>query len=93
MTRPIRLSARVGSTGRKGEPKANFRRTKAVESPSPTVLAFAAQQPGWGYMRKRHAHFSDEALVALVARGDEDALGELYDRVGRIAFGDRKSVV
>jgi RNA polymerase sigma factor (sigma-70 family) len=38
-------------------------------------------------MRKQHAHLSDEALVALVARGDEDALGELYDRVGRIAYG------
>jgi RNA polymerase sigma factor (sigma-70 family) len=38
-------------------------------------------------MRRRHAHLSDEALVALVARGDEDALGELYDRVGRIAYG------
>jgi RNA polymerase sigma factor (sigma-70 family) len=44
------------------------------------------RQPGWP-MRKRHAHLSDEALVALVARGDEDALGELYDRVGRIAYG------
>ena len=31
----------------------------------------------------RHTHLSDEALVALVARGDESALGELYDRVGR----------
>jgi RNA polymerase sigma factor (sigma-70 family) len=38
-------------------------------------------------MRKQHAHLSDEALVALVARGDEAALGELYDRVGRIAYG------
>jgi RNA polymerase sigma-70 factor (ECF subfamily) len=33
------------------------------------------------------AHLSDEALVALVARGDEDALAELYDRYGRTAYG------
>ncbi len=33
------------------------------------------------------AHLSDEALVALVARGDDAALGELYDRVGGIAYG------
>ncbi len=33
------------------------------------------------------AHLSDEAIVALVARGDEVALGELYDRFGRIAYG------
>ena len=38
-------------------------------------------------MRKQHAHLSDEALVALVARGDEAALGELYDRVSRVAYG------
>jgi RNA polymerase sigma-70 factor (ECF subfamily) len=38
-------------------------------------------------MRRQHAHLSDEALVALVARGDEDALGELYDRIGRVAYG------
>ncbi|HVR12475.1 MAG TPA: sigma-70 family RNA polymerase sigma factor [Gaiellaceae bacterium] len=38
-------------------------------------------------MRKRHTHLSDEALVALVARDDEDALAELYDRVGRTAYG------
>jgi RNA polymerase sigma-70 factor (ECF subfamily) len=38
-------------------------------------------------MRKHHAHLSDEALVALVARGDEDAFTELYDRVSRVAYG------
>jgi RNA polymerase sigma factor (sigma-70 family) len=37
--------------------------------------------------RKEHAHLSDEALVALVARSDEGALGELYDRYSRVAFG------
>ena len=39
-------------------------------------------------MRLRdHAHLSDEALVALVARSDEPALAELYDRIGGIAYG------
>ena len=38
-------------------------------------------------MRRHLAHLSDEALVALVARGDEAALAELYDRVGRVAYG------
>jgi RNA polymerase sigma factor (sigma-70 family) len=38
-------------------------------------------------MRNRLAHLSDEALVALVARGDQTALAELYDRVGRTAYG------
>ena len=48
---------------------------------APRALASA-----WS-MRKHLAHLSDEALVALVARGDETALGELYDRVGRVAYG------
>jgi RNA polymerase sigma factor (sigma-70 family) len=33
------------------------------------------------------AHLSDEALVALAARGEEVALAELYDRFGRVAYG------
>jgi RNA polymerase sigma-70 factor (ECF subfamily) len=33
------------------------------------------------------AHLSDEAVVALVARSDSEALAELYDRFGRLAYG------
>lgn len=33
------------------------------------------------------AHLSDEALVALAARSEQTALGELYDRYGRPAYG------
>jgi RNA polymerase sigma factor (sigma-70 family) len=39
-------------------------------------------------MRSRAlAHLSDEALVALIARSDESALAELYDRIGGVAYG------
>lgn len=33
------------------------------------------------------AHLSDEALIALVARSEEAALGELFDRYGGPAYG------
>ena len=55
-------------------------------NPRERIPVLRKDKPGWT-MRKQHAHLSDEALVALVARGDEDALGELYDRVSRIAYG------
>jgi len=56
-----------------------------MENPAPTVLALPDSRVPWT-MRKHHAHLSDEALVALVARGDESALAELYDRIGRVAY-------
>ncbi|HEY6963199.1 MAG TPA: sigma-70 family RNA polymerase sigma factor [Gaiellaceae bacterium] len=38
-------------------------------------------------MSRDHVHLSDEAVVALVARRQETALAELYDRHGRTAYG------
>jgi RNA polymerase sigma-70 factor (ECF subfamily) len=38
-------------------------------------------------MARDLAHMSDEAVVALVARSDDVALAELYDRYGRAAYG------
>jgi RNA polymerase sigma factor (sigma-70 family) len=38
-------------------------------------------------MARDLAHLSDEALVALVARADDIALAELYDRFGHVAYG------
>jgi len=34
-----------------------------------------------------YSDFLDEALLALAAREDEQALAELYDRYGRVAYG------
>jgi RNA polymerase sigma factor (sigma-70 family) len=33
------------------------------------------------------AHLSDEGLLSLIAGSDEDALAELYDRFGGVAYG------
>jgi RNA polymerase sigma-70 factor (ECF subfamily) len=38
-------------------------------------------------------HLSDQALVALCTRGDQDALGELYDRYGSAAYGLARRIV
>ena len=51
-----------------------------------TVVALPDPPDSWS-MRRQFAHLSDEALVAVVARGDDTALAELYDRVGRVAYG------
>jgi RNA polymerase sigma-70 factor (ECF subfamily) len=44
-------------------------------------------------MARELTHLSDEALVALVARSDDDALAELYDRYGRTAYGLARRVL
>jgi RNA polymerase sigma factor (sigma-70 family) len=52
------------------------------------VLAFPPRPDGRDTPVPRDlAHLSDEALVALVAHGEEHALAELYDRFGRLSYG------
>ncbi|MGH3060389.1 MAG: sigma-70 family RNA polymerase sigma factor [Gaiellaceae bacterium] len=51
------------------------------------VVALRTRRNRHRLMARGLAHLSDEALVALVARADEDALAELYDRFGRVAYG------
>ena len=51
------------------------------------VLALGAPRERLSPMPTDLAHLSDEALVALCARGDQPALAELYDRYGRVAYG------
>jgi RNA polymerase sigma factor (sigma-70 family) len=51
------------------------------------VLALRAAPCGAQDMRGDAADTSDESLLARVATGDEAALGELYDRFGRVAYG------
>jgi RNA polymerase sigma factor (sigma-70 family) len=52
-----------------------------------TRLLASAARPGRAVPLSRDlAHLSDEAVVALVARSEELALAELYDRHGRAAY-------
>jgi RNA polymerase sigma factor (sigma-70 family) len=51
------------------------------------VLALGERGRAREGMARDLAHLSDEALVALVARSDDAALAELYDRFGRVAYG------
>ena len=52
-----------------------------------TVVRLRGDRGRRGVMGRNLEHLSDEALVALVARGDENALAATYDRFSRIAYG------
>jgi RNA polymerase sigma factor (sigma-70 family) len=53
----------------------------------PTVRDFIRGQSEARAPAGNLAHLSDEALLALCSRADDTALGELYDRYGRVAYG------
>ena len=54
---------------------------------SATAVSAIGSTPEPMRFRRDLAHLSDEALVALIARSDESALAELYDRIGGTAYG------
>jgi len=52
------------------------------------VISLRGRRTGQSRTTARElAHLSDEAVVALVERSDEQALAELYRRFGRLAYG------
>jgi RNA polymerase sigma-70 factor, ECF subfamily len=51
------------------------------------LLAFRAALGGESHTSEEPVGTSDESLLARVAGGDDDALGRLYDRFGRVAYG------
>ena len=51
------------------------------------MLPLGARRTARPRMGRDLAHLSDEALLALVERGEDLALAELYDRFGALAYG------
>ena len=88
MTPPIRTERRRPvRTAPRTEPERAAGRTPCDGCGRDTRGSVGAAPPGWRRCATSYAHLSEEALVALVARGDESALAALYDRVGRTAYG------
>jgi RNA polymerase sigma-70 factor (ECF subfamily) len=51
------------------------------------VIPLRGRRSGPQTTARELAHLSDEAVLALVARADEQALSELYRRFARLAYG------
>lgn len=60
---------------------------------TPRLLPSATRPARGQQMPRDLAHLSDEAVVALVARSEEAALAELYDRHGRAAYALARRIV
>jgi RNA polymerase sigma-70 factor, ECF subfamily len=56
---------------------------------SPIAISVVGLRSPWGEppMSRETPQRTDEELVEAVALADEDALGELYDRFGKVAYG------
>jgi RNA polymerase sigma factor (sigma-70 family) len=56
---------------------------------SPIAISVVGLRAPWSEqpMSRRAPQRTDEELVESVAQADEDALGELYDRFGKVAYG------
>jgi RNA polymerase sigma-70 factor, ECF subfamily len=56
---------------------------------SPIAISVVGLRSPWGElpMSREAPQRTDEELVEAVALADEDALGELYDRFGKVAYG------
>ena len=56
---------------------------------SPIAISVVGLRAPWDEepMSRAVPQRTDEELVDAVARADEDALGELYDRFGQVAYG------
>ena len=82
----VRFGLSCDASPHMDEPMGRATRTRFVTGRSRVV----ALRPSHGRASRMPidlAHLSDEALVALVARSDEVALAELYDRWGRVSYG------
>src|SRR4029079_15324938 len=84
-----RSSPRVGLTSPRLRSSTRLQRPDvSVAATSPFATALLAPSPSERRdMTREPAQLSDEALVEAIARADEDALGVLYDRFGKVAYG------
>src|SRR5207247_662032 len=79
--------------GRRGHARAEGRCTGTdlqaarAEREGDLVIGLVHQDPPTAPRGREVVHLSDEALLSLVAGSDEDALAELYDRFGGVAYG------